>query len=43
MKRSQLENSKDRYNRKINELNEKLEKVDILFRPLVYGIVKAGE
>ena len=43
MKKSQLEHCIDNYNRKVKELDEKLNKVDIHFKTLLYGIVRAGE
>lgn len=40
MKKAQLENATAIYNRKVKELEESLEKVDITFKPLVYGILE---
>ena len=40
MKKSQLENAARVYERKITELDENLEGIDITFKPLVYGILK---
>lgn len=40
MKKSQLENATRIYERKIAELDENLERIDITFKPLVYGILK---
>lgn len=43
MKKSQLEHCIDNYNRKVNELEDKLNKVDIHFKTLIYGVLKIGE
>lgn len=39
MKNSQLNNTTDIYNRKIKELDEALNCIDITFKPLVYGVL----
>ena len=43
MKQSQLEHCIDNYNRKVQDLYNKLNKVDIQFKTLIYGIIKVGE
>ena len=43
MKESQLEHCIDNYNRKIKELDDKMNSVDIHFKTLIYGIIKFGE
>ena len=43
MKESQLEHCIDNHNRKINELDDKMNSVDIHFKILIYGIIKFGE
>ncbi len=43
MKQSQLEHCIDNYKRKIQELDDRLNKVDIHFKTLIYGVLKAGE
>lgn len=40
MKRSQLEHCIDNYNRKVKELEEKMNTVDIHFKTLIYGIIQ---
>lgn len=43
MKKSQLEHCVDNHNRKLNELEEKMNVVDIHFKILIYGIIQFGE
>ena len=43
MKESQLEHCIDNHNRKIKELDDKMNSVDIHFKTLIYGIIKIGE
>lgn len=43
MKKSQLEHHIDNYNRKLKELDEKLNAVDIHFKTLIYGIAQLEE
>lgn len=43
MKAKQLENCIENYERKIAELNNKIENVDIHFTPLIYGILNVGD
>ena len=40
MKKAQLENANIIYNRKIEELDESVNKIDITFKPIVYGVLK---
>lgn len=40
MKRSQLNNATDIYNRKIKELDNDLNCIDITFKPIVYGVLR---
>ena len=40
MKKAQLENATMIYNRKIEELDESVNKIDITFKPIVYGVLK---
>lgn len=42
MKQSQLEHCIDNYTRKQKELDDKLDTVDIHFKPLIYGVIKLG-
>jgi hypothetical protein len=41
MKKAQLESANMVYNRKIKELDECVNKIDITFKPIVYGVLKA--
>ena len=40
MKKSQLSNATDIYNRKIKELDNDLDRIDITFKPIVYGVLR---
>jgi hypothetical protein len=40
MKKSQLSNATDIYNRKIKELDNDLDCIDITFKPIVYGVLR---
>lgn len=42
MKKSQLEHCVDNYKRKVQELDSKIDNVDIHFKPLAYGIFEIG-